>query len=40
MTPSATPGKMYALLPWPVLYVFPSYLTGGNGDPEQYITLP
>lgn len=31
--PSPTPGKMYELLPWPGMKVFPFTVTGLNGLP-------
>lgn len=40
ITPKAIPGKMYALLPCPGLYVLPLYVTSPNGEPDENIHLP
>lgn len=39
-TPNPIPGKMYALLPWPVTWTRPFSSKGGNGEPLAKMQRP
>lgn len=40
ITARATPGKIYALFPWPVRNSLPLNFTGGKGEPDANTQRP